>query len=240
MKGQPAIEFLSVYSWSIIGIILFVAVASVLASSQSKQVYPPSYCYIMPGLPCYGAYIMSNSIGTASLIIFTNELGVTLSLPANAIAMNPTYANTIYYGQCIPANAVQGAVISCNVTLTSFGTSLGSELNPNFLLSYKICGSSCSGTLAIYNTSGSAEVTVSPYVPHFRNFVELATPYAFGTVSPGNGTYNYGSQISISENAIGGHTFVGWTCVGVGCYNGSATTNTVTLSNFIVETANFK
>jgi|GEM_PF-6148895 hypothetical protein len=240
MKGQPAIEFLSVYSWTLIAIILFTVVASVLASAQSKQVYPPSYCYITIGLPCYGMYVMSNSLGTFSLIIFTNELGVTLNFPNNAIKINPTYLNSSYYGQCVPTNAVVGAVVSCSAAFPGFSTSLGTEMNPNFLLSYKICGSSCSGTLAVYNTSGAAEVAVSPYAAHFRNFVELASPPSFGTVSPGNGTYNYGSQVSISENTLNGHTFIGWTCAGTGCYNGSLTTNTVTLSNFIVETANFR
>lgn len=240
VKAQPALEFLSVYSWTLLAVILFVVVASVLASANSRTVYQAAHCYITPGFPCYGMYVMSNTVAPVSLVLFTNELGVTLSFPTNALAVNPTYANATYYGQCLPANALPGAVVACNATLRGFSTSLGTQLTPVFVISYKICGSTCSGSLPIYNTSGNADLAVSPWVAHFRNFIELANPATHGTVSPGNGTYNYGTQVSITASPIGTNAFVGWTCSGVGCYNGTATSNTVTLSNFIVETANFK
>lgn len=245
MKAQPALEFLSVYSWTLISVILFAVVAAVLATAQTKQIYPPSYCYVTPTFPCYAMYVMSNSVGSVALMIFTNNLGAQISFPHNSFRVYPTYTNTSFTGQCIPTNAVSGTVISCNATLSSgtvsgYNPALGTELNPNFVLSYNVCGAVCSNSLPVYNTSGEAQLVVSPYAPYFRNFVELASPASFGTVSPGNGTYNYGSQITISATANSGHTFLGWSCTGLNCYNGTNPTNTITLSNFVVETANFR
>jgi hypothetical protein len=240
MKGQPALEFLSIYAWILITILLLVVVVAVLASSQSRQSYPPSHCYITISFPCYGIYVMTNSIGSVSLILFNNVLGTTVSFPNNAFAFNLAYTGTTYYGQCVPVNAVSGATVACNATLPNYHPSLGIQLDPSFVISYKICGTSCSGTLSVYNSSGSGTLTVSPYVAHFRNFVELASPPGLGTVMPGNGTYQYGSSVPISANAIPGHTFIGWSCTGVGCYNGTLSSASVTVSNYVVEVAHFK
>ncbi len=240
IKAQPAVEFLTVYSWTILAVILFAVFALALASAQSKQIYPPSHCYITTTLPCYSMFVMSNSIGSVALVIFTNNLGVQIGFPSNAFSISPTYANTIYYGQCLPSNALQGDVVSCYAELGSYMPALGAEINPNFEVSYRICASSCPSSLPVYNTSGTSQLTVSPYVQNFRNFVELASPSSFGNVLPGNETLNFGSTITISASALPGHTFVGWSCTGVGCYSGTSPTNTITLSNYIVETANFK
>lgn len=166
VKGQPAIEFLSVYSWTLIAIILFIVVISVLSTAQTKAVYPPPHCYITASLPCYGTYIMTNSIGTIAVLIFNNDLGVTMSFPNNAFAVSPGYTNVLYYGQCVPTNAIRDAVIDCNATLSGFSTYLGTEITPTFVVSYRICGATCANTLPIYNTSGTATLTVSPYTPN--------------------------------------------------------------------------
>ena len=166
MKGQPAVEFLSIYSWTLIGVILFVVVISVLATAQTKSVYPPPHCYITSSLPCYGTYIMTNSIGTIAVLIFNNDLGTQIGFPNNAFAISPSYTGTTYYGQCAPANAITGAVVVCNATLAGFSTYLGTQLGPNFVLSYRICGAACSNTLPVYNTSGTAVLAVSPYTPN--------------------------------------------------------------------------
>ena len=195
IKGQPAIEFLSVYAWALLSVILLVVVVTVLASSQSKNIYPPSHCYITPAFPCYNMYIMSNSVGTVALIIFNNNFGRPIDFPSNAFSISPTYANTIYTGQCIPANVAVGGVAYCNATLSGYSTSVGTVLSPNFVVSYRICEKACSNTLPIYNTSGSAEVTVSPYNALVTNFLQD------GTVA-GGGTYNYGTLMPISDRTI--------------------------------------
>lgn len=162
MKGQPALEFLTIYSWSIVAVILFMVVATVLATAQSKQIYPPSHCYITPSMPCYGMYIMSNSTGNMALVIFTNELGTSMSFPSNSFLVKPTFANSTFYGSCAPSSALSGNFVYCKANLTGFYTTLGTELNPNFQIGYRIC-TACSNSLPIYNTSGSALLTVSPY-----------------------------------------------------------------------------
>lgn len=239
-KAQPALEFLTIYAWTLIAVLLFIVFALAISTSPSSQIVPPSHCYITPSFPCYAMFMMSNSIGTTSQVIFTNNLGREIAFSGNSLTVYPTSANQVYYGQCLPANALPNQVISCSAAFPDLFASIGQSFTPDFSISYSICSKSCTFPLPLYNTSGSAQLSVSKYVPDFRNFVELASPSSFGSVSPGNNTYNFGSKITISETPVQGHTFLGWTCEGQGCYSGSSASNTITVNNFIVETANFK
>jgi hypothetical protein len=110
--------------------------------------------------------MLTNSIGSTFMVVFQNNLGVPLSfLPTNALQVFPSYyQNSSYFGNCIPLNAISGATVICNAT-SSTKTSAGSQLNPRFILNYKICGTTCSQKIysTIYNSSGSAVVVVAPY-----------------------------------------------------------------------------
>lgn len=174
LKAQSTIEFLSIYSWTLISVILLAVVVSVFATSQSKNVYPPSHCYITPNLQCGALPVMSNSIGSVAAVAFVNDLGAAVSFPNNAFEITPQYTsgNEAYYGQCAPSTASNGKVVVCNASLGSLSLSLGTHMEPTFIISYRICnGASCSSNLPVYNTSGNAEVVVSPYVSDWRTLL---------------------------------------------------------------------
>jgi len=171
IKGQPALEFLSIYSWALISILLLIAVVTVVATSQGKLIYPPPHCYIAPSFPCYGAYIMTNSIGTVALVILNNNLGVPVYFPANSFEISPSYSNKTYGGQCLPSTASHANTIVCEASLAGFSSSLGTELGPNFEIRYSICEKTCAGGLPVYNTSGTAQLTVSPYSANAVNAI---------------------------------------------------------------------
>ncbi len=248
MRAQPALEFLSTYSWALILVILFTALVAVFATIQNKEAYPPSHCYITPSLPCYSMYVMENSIGTVALVVFTNELGSQISFPSESFVVSPSYAPTTYSGRCIPANVMNGAVVACNAILIGYHISLGTELAPSFEVKYSICSSGvCSGPLPLYNTSGSAELVVSPYTPNYLDslglrmpLVEIAYPAGAGTVLPGNGIYDYGAQVTIQATPTPGNTFIGWCGIGVGSYSGTEAINSITIHDSITENAIFQ
>jgi hypothetical protein len=188
-KGQPALEFLSTYVWVLITIILFVVIVSVLATSETKASYPPSHCYITPALPCYGAFVMTNSIGTESYILLTNDLNRPVIFPTNSFGFDPVYSNKTYYGQCIPSVVGVGDYAVCNASLAGYNPSIGTELGPNFFISYIICADNkCLNPSSTYNTSGSAQLTVSPYSPlALLNVLGLVLgPGAGGSGASGN------------------------------------------------------
>lgn len=165
MKLQPAIEFLSVYTWTILGVIIFVAIIIALSIGLGKTTYPPSTCYISPTLQCTKMYITLGQPSPVAYLFFTNELGRTIGFSVNSFSIRPTYLNNTYYGTCSPTTALNGNFVECTAILTGYSASLGTQLNPTFSISYDICGSICAGSITVYNTSGSATLTVSPQVP---------------------------------------------------------------------------
>ncbi len=238
-KVQPALEFLSVYSWAFIFLVVSIAVLVVLANVNKNIAYPPSKCFLTQSLVCQRLYVMSNSLGTYVLIIFTNNLGEEISFPNNAFEISPTYANQIYYGQCYPTNAVVTSTVSCNAAISSYKPPIGAVLTPRFTISYKICGTSCSGSLSVYNTSGTSTVTVSLYQYPYQILSVSAS--SGGKVNPlGSGNYILGSSVTLYETANTGYYFSGWSGSGTGTYyTGSSPNPSVVINGPITETASF-
>ena len=172
MKGQPAVEFLTIYSWVIISVMLVVVLGAAIASSNSKQAYPPAHCYITPSFPCYGAYIMTNSISSEMVVILGNGMGTEIQFPSNSFSVRPTFADEVYYGSCLASNSLPYNTIYCEAELGNYYPGIGTVLNPNFVINYRIC-TACSNTLPVYNTSGSALLTVSPYYSGFTAYNSL-------------------------------------------------------------------
>ncbi|MGC8676578.1 MAG: hypothetical protein ACP5T3_03660, partial [Candidatus Micrarchaeia archaeon] len=190
MRAQSAIEFLTTYGWAFIMIAIFIGVVVILVSSKALSGFAPSSCYISPSLPCYGFSILSNSSGSVAALLFVNNLGTAMSFSNNGI-----YAHVAKYnstGTCLPANASSGAFVVCISRMPHIVLPIGSQEYAPFTLSYKICRNGvCSAT--VYNTSGSAVVSV-------ENYKRLIDSITIKT-SPTNGSIAvYG--IHYSNNAI--------------------------------------
>ncbi len=160
MQAQSALEFLTVYGWAFIIIALFISIVFVFVSSKGVSTYAPSSCYISPELPCIAAYLSSNSIGSFAVVQFTNQLGTKMSFPANSIIFKPTLASSNYTGNCLPVNAINTALVTCNVIMPGLRFSPGTQVYPAFTIKYYLCPNNVCSNYA-YNTSGSATVTVS-------------------------------------------------------------------------------
>ena len=168
-KQQSALEFISVYSWAILIVALFLGIIAVLALSKTPVSNLSSACNIQPSLPCLGSALSYNAINPLHLeIIFVNNLGVTMSFPANGFNVSTTNVGTpgLAYniGNCTPSIALQGTPVICQATLSGTLTpQTGSQATTLFTFSYQLCKnnnpSSCQGT--IYKSTGTSLQTVA-------------------------------------------------------------------------------
>ncbi len=88
-------------------------------------------------------------------------------------------------------------------------------------------------------TMGSNIIETATCKINYYTLTEGVSPSGAGTVSPGSGSYAYGTNVPISETPASGYVFTGWTCSGTGCYSGSDTNAIVMITNNVIETANF-
>ena len=168
-KQQSALEFISVYSWAILIVALFLGIIAVLALSKTPVSNLSSACNIQPSLPCLGSALSYNAINPLHLeIIFVNNLGVTMSFPSNGFNVSTTNVGSpgLAYniGNCTPSIALQGTPVICQATLSGTLTpQTGSQATTLFTFSYQLCKnnnpSSCQGT--IYKSTGTSLQTVA-------------------------------------------------------------------------------
>lgn len=165
MKTQSSIEYLSVFTVALVIIIIVIAIVAMLFVNQntSTSTYTSSSCYISPQIDCQQLVVATNGVKTTAIIAFTNNLGQTMHFTANSFVVYPSYSQSSYYGMCYPANALQGAFVICNATLTGYNPSAGTQLNPRFQLTYLQCqGEVCTtATPTTYNSAGTGTVYVS-------------------------------------------------------------------------------
>ncbi len=166
MRGQSALEFLSVYAWTFIIIAIFVSVVSIVVVATSSTTYTPSYCYISPQFACDSFLIAKSGSSSNAIVVFTNNIGVSINFPSqNAFAVLPTISNTVYYGTCTPDVAGASTTVTCLAQMPGFKEPIGSQMFPRFIISYKICNNvSClnSQNLPVYNESGTADISFAP------------------------------------------------------------------------------
>ena len=97
------------------------------------------------------------------------------------------------------------------------------------------CGQSAqSGS---FSATSPCTVTASYSTQYYLTMA--VSPPGTGSISPGSGWYNAGSGVTISESPAPNYAFNYWTCSGTGCYSGTATSATITMSAPITETANY-
>jgi hypothetical protein len=224
LKAQQAIEFISVYAWALLGLTLFIAIVIAISTGQNKLIYPSARCYIEPAFPCYNMYVMPNSlVGSVVTLVFTNNLGNPLWFPPNSFYVSIGGNN--YSGACYPEGQNTGLGIYCYAGTPGFSPSLGTQLQPSFYISYNICqdalysasGETCQGKsldeLPVYNTSGSALLTVSPYTTKIWAPYTMSTAYfastGLGLVSLSDTALNFvWNSISLGTESYPGTGFL--------------------------------
>jgi uncharacterized repeat protein (TIGR02543 family) len=242
-KQQSALEFISVYSWAILIVALFIGVVSVLALSKPLSGNLASSCNIQPLLPCMASAITYNAINPLHYeLIFTNNLGVPMYFPSNGFNLTTTNlgsAGILYsIGNCTPSIALPGTPVVCQANIAgSLKPQVGSQTTTLFVLNYQLCKngllSTCQGT--VYRSTGTSLQTVAPTSTALYTITFLDNPTS-GTIVLNGVTYvnNAASYFSgQSYNAFAlpppGYVFAGWSISSAT----STLTNTITQSTVL-------
>lgn len=215
IKLQTAIEYLSIYAWALIILVIAISVIAFLSlSGSNSSTYLPSSCYISAELNCQQMYFMSNSTGSKAFIFVQNNMGANMSMPANAFTIQPGLSTSLYSGNCYPANAIPGTSIECVAFIPGYNVNLGTQLNPKIQLSYWTCTKKC--IASEFESSGSSTVYVSGFVPTFS--VELQTSTGTGAISVDGVRYSSNANViflqgvtySIVADPPRGYAFSSW------------------------------
>ena len=238
-RAQTSIEYLSTFSIALLIILVVLAMMGLnFFGNNSAQSLASSSCYLSAGLECSQIAITNNGVAASAIIIFTNNLGRQINFQnSNSIVVTSGVTQKSYFGNCYPVNAVPGATVVCNVTLSDYSPSIGEQLSPTFQLKYSEC---ISGQCIGYNTSGSGITYVSTNIPLYK--ITLLTDPSGGTVSVNGVPYLSNSilyfvgDISYSIDAqpsYSGTAFQGWVTQG-----GVIASNTLRLSSSAIASSN--
>jgi len=187
-----------------------------------------------------GSYSGSNNTATITMNSPVNEtanfdIGITFSasgLNSNAQGTVLTVNGQSYTYSQLPVTiyASPGSSISFSwISPVSGGT--GTQF---VWTSTSGLRTSQSGTITV---SSPGSVTAS-YQEQFYLTIN-ANPSSGGSVSPGSGWYNAGTQVQISATANSGYQFASWSGSGSGSYTGTNNPATITMNSPITETANY-
>jgi YVTN family beta-propeller protein len=137
MKGQSAIEFISVYGFMLIIAALFIALIVLFAFSAQDSVQT-SQCSGYSGFYCSSAQAVYNSIAKNSLIYLA--LDSEQSAPVNVIGINVVVSNAIYTGTCNPSVATPASRINCIVGINAI-TRNGQQVIGSYIINGEYCNS---------------------------------------------------------------------------------------------------
>ncbi|MGC8662232.1 MAG: hypothetical protein ACP5RT_00375 [Candidatus Micrarchaeia archaeon] len=185
MRAQSAIEFLSTYAWAFIITTLFVAIVLVFVVFKNPQEYTPSSCYLSPELLCIQSLFYTNSVSSNFSIMFINNMGAPLVIPANAITVYLPYSSPSsgysYIGGCLPSSIPNGGYAICTAHISK-SFLVGSQINLYFNLRYSVCtGSLCQNLNSTGTSSGIAFYSKSI----FSNLTLLTSPTSSNIVING-------------------------------------------------------
>ncbi|MDE1860765.1 MAG: hypothetical protein KGH72_03535 [Candidatus Micrarchaeota archaeon] len=225
---QAALEYLTTYSFAIIIILVFLGIIALLAltgHSNGISTETPSACYITAQLTCSQFVVASTSTGSEAILIFVNNMGQNLSMPAGSFIVKPAITNATYVGSCYPSTATPGTPVTC-VATSKYKPPLGSQLNLAFQLYYNN-----------FHVTGTSTTYASPNTSAYG--VLLTSNVRGGGVSINDFRYANGSNViflkgvnyNIAADAPPGYGFLGWIPGGGVSIPGSGRNSTVSSAN---------
>ncbi len=143
MKGQSAIEFISVYGFMLIIAALFIVLVILFAFSAQGAIQT-SKCNGFTGFYCTSAQVVSNTVSKNSIIFLA--LDSEQSVPINVIGVNFIVGNSIYSGRCTPSLATPTVHITCTAAMSGF-TRQGIQVIGSYIVNAQYCNS------PLYNVS---------------------------------------------------------------------------------------
>jgi hypothetical protein len=94
-----------------------------------------------------------------------------------------------------------------------------------------------------YTGTSSSSISIDPSFTHQFLLTVNVNPTGAGSTSPSSEWVSSGARLSVQATSASnsGFAFLNWTCIGTGCYSGTANpTPSVTVMNPMTETANFQ
>ena len=137
MKGQSAIEFISVYGFMLIIASLCIALIVLFAFSAQDSVQT-SQCNGFSGLYCSSAQVVYNAIARNSLIFIA--LDSEQSAPVNIIGINVVVNNATYSGSCKPSIATPGERVNCIAGVNAIKRT-GQQIVGSYTINGQYCNS---------------------------------------------------------------------------------------------------
>lgn len=219
MKGQSAIEFISVYGFMLIIAALFIALIVLFAFSAQDSIQT-SQCSGFSGLYCSSAQVVYNAVASNSFIYLV--LDSEQSAPVNIIGINVIIDNATYTGSCVPPIVAPAERVNCTI-----GTNSIRRTGQQVIGSYTINGQYCDSP--IYNISVKACTYQNiVYTGFFSTYVTNRLSLGYGNfTTPANvvgaisGSFVYPTGVAIAPSGAyayvtdkyGGCCFTGYISV---------------------------
>ena len=209
---------------------------SATISQTSGQFYPGVWVFVVSSSEKIGGSGLPENFSTSSTnnMIYLGELG-----PSQTVSIK--FTNTTA-GDIPTANIPVGYPFSGYIWLgycTVPGCTSPTSYSKVGEMSAAQAGTTFTEASMVGSTTTTGASTTTTVQSASYYLTEVSNPLGDGTASPGTGLYTSGSNVIIQETPANGYTFTGWTCIGTGCYSGSATNSVITITSNVVEIANF-
>jgi hypothetical protein len=240
-RAQSAVDYLMTYGWAILIIVAVILILFKLGVFSSGSL-TGSACVGTPGFLCTIPTMNSSGYLSASIGSATESIDI-LAVGCSASDSAPPSTNFTYLSKSIklPPQSSVIQLFHCPLPANSpLGTPFTGTLWIKYNTQYVSSQVSEVGSLvAKVDTVGSLSYTGSKILPTSFYLTMGIIPNNGGIVTPGSGSYNTATTVSISATPNSGYIFDGWLGSGSGNYNGTSNTATVTMNGNITETATF-
>jgi len=154
-KLQAASEYLMIYIWAILTIVIIIILFRLLVLAPSSIV--PSSCSFSYGAYCQDLIMGSNALASKVVILLTNTQQYPIINPQ--LVINASNVG-IMTGTCYPNFVLPGGAIICNATVSQKAISLGTLVSGKMYLSAIPCPSG--------NASSCSTNTRQTYIGNFN------------------------------------------------------------------------
>lgn len=137
MKGQSAIEFISVYGFMLLIAALFIALVVLFAFSAQNSIQT-SQCSGYSGFYCSSAQAIYNATARNSIVFIA--LDSEQSAPVDVLSMNVIIDNATYTGSCEPNVAAPAERINCTIGISTIKRN-GQQVVGSYIINGQYCNS---------------------------------------------------------------------------------------------------
>jgi hypothetical protein len=174
LRGQSAVEFLAVYTWTFVILTIMVAIVAAFLISKSPASYVPPTCYISIDMSCQNLVLFQNTSGSIGIVVFYfNSPPTGIAIPTvNSFSVEPAFSQQTYFGVCSPPAASAHTYITCNASMKGYRPGIGTPVNLQFIVTWNLCNGKFAGCKS-YNTSGTGTAFTTSQSGNFLNRITV-------------------------------------------------------------------